>query len=210
MAKAERLVLPTSGRGNDTPHLSLNQAAAALLALLNGAEQIPAIGQLRAVVRRACSARIISARGAGAMVEHRLTAAEAATAIVHLINTSPRTPWAGEIEAITARVGSVPVSSVPDRSRRRLPCECADVLSAPKRRDGADEARRTEHDQVYEYDTQLGCQSDVAGEVVLDTPPTTWGDLIGLASIVAHEAGHDLDALGARRTNDGDPGPKAT
>ena len=35
------------------------------------------------------------------------------------------------------------------------------------------------------------------------------GDLIGLASIVAHEAGHDLDALGERRTNDGDPGPKA-
>jgi hypothetical protein len=45
--------------------------------------------------------------------------------------------------------------------------------------------------------------------VVFDTPPTTWGDLIGLASMVAHEAGHDLDALGARRTNDGDPGPKA-
>ena len=36
----------------------------------------------------------------------------------------------------------------------------------------------------------------------------TLGDLIGLASIVAHEAGHDLDALGAR-TDDGDPGPKA-
>ena len=33
--------------------------------------------------------------------------------------------------------------------------------------------------------------------------------MIGLASIVAHEAGHDLDALGPRRTNDGDPGPKA-
>ena len=55
----------------------------------------------------------------------------------------------------------------------------------------------------------LADQADVAGDVVLDTPPTTWGDLIGLASIVAHEAGHDLDALGARRTNDGDPGPKA-
>jgi hypothetical protein len=33
--------------------------------------------------------------------------------------------------------------------------------------------------------------------------------MIGLASIVAHEAGHDLDALGARRINDGDPGPIA-
>ena len=63
MAKAERLVLPTSGPGNEPPPLSLNQAAAALVALLNGAEQIPAIGHLRSVVRRACRARLISAKG---------------------------------------------------------------------------------------------------------------------------------------------------
>jgi hypothetical protein len=62
---------------------------------------------------------------------------------------------------------------------------------------------------VYEFDTKLGREADVAGEVMLDTTPTTWGDLVGIASIVAHEAGHDLDALGPRRTNDGDPGPKA-
>ena len=63
MAKAERLVLPTSGPGNELPPLSLNQAAAALVALLNGAHQIPTLQQLRSVVRRACRARIISAKG---------------------------------------------------------------------------------------------------------------------------------------------------
>jgi hypothetical protein len=65
MAKAERFVLPPAGPGNEPPlrSLSLNQAAAALVALINGAEQIPAIGQLRSVVRRACRARIISAKG---------------------------------------------------------------------------------------------------------------------------------------------------
>lgn len=64
MIKAERLVLPASGSGNEPlSRLSLNQAAAALVALINGAEQIPAIDQLRAVVRRACRARIISAKG---------------------------------------------------------------------------------------------------------------------------------------------------
>jgi hypothetical protein len=64
MAKAERLVLPPAGPSNEPlARLSLNQAAAALVALINGAEQIPAVRQLRTVVRRACRARIISAKG---------------------------------------------------------------------------------------------------------------------------------------------------
>jgi hypothetical protein len=64
MAKAERLVLPASGSGKELlGRLSLNQAAAALVALINGAEQIPAIRQLRSVVRRAARARIISTKG---------------------------------------------------------------------------------------------------------------------------------------------------
>jgi hypothetical protein len=64
MTKAERLVLPAPGPGNEPlRRLSLNQAAAALVALINGAEQIPAVRQLRSVVRRACRARIISAKG---------------------------------------------------------------------------------------------------------------------------------------------------
>jgi len=64
MAKAERLVLPTPGPDNELlGRLSLNQAAAALVALIHGASQIPAIGQLRSVVRRARRARIILAKG---------------------------------------------------------------------------------------------------------------------------------------------------
>jgi hypothetical protein len=64
VAKAERLVLPTPGPGNEPlGRLSLNQAAAALVALINGAEQVPAVRQLRAVVRRACRAQIISTKG---------------------------------------------------------------------------------------------------------------------------------------------------
>ena len=142
------------------------------------------------------------------MVE-RLTAAEAASAIVGLINSRPVSPWPHEIEAIIARAGSAPAStSLPDHvvayrvKTQAFYRHSKDVLGPMK-----PDAPR--HDEVYEYDTQLGCQADVAGDVVLDTPPTTWGDMIGLASIVAHEAGHDLDALGSRRTNDGDPGPKA-
>jgi hypothetical protein len=58
MAKAERLVLPAAGPGNEPlGRLSLNEAAAALVALINGAEQIPAIDQLRSMVRRGLRAR---------------------------------------------------------------------------------------------------------------------------------------------------------
>jgi len=65
MAKAEKLVLPATGPSNEPlGRLSLNQAAAALVALINGAERIPAVRQLRSVVRGACRARIISAKGA--------------------------------------------------------------------------------------------------------------------------------------------------
>ena len=125
----------------------------------------------------------------------RLTAAEAATAIVHLINTSPRTPWAGEIEAITARVGSAPASmSLPAhvvtyRAKTQEFYLHAKQVLGPLAFDAPD------HDIEEERGAELSRQADDAGDVVLDTPPTTWGDLIGLASIVAHEAGHDLDAL---------------
>ena len=44
MAKAERLVLPGRTRNESLPGC-LNEAAAALVALLNGAEQIPTVGQ---------------------------------------------------------------------------------------------------------------------------------------------------------------------
>jgi hypothetical protein len=65
------------------------------------------------------------------------------------------------------------------------------------------------YEAEYERSSELSDQVDKVAHVILDTPAETWGDMIGLASIVKHEAGHDLDALGARRTNDGDPGPIA-
>ena len=63
MDKAGRFVLPGAQALNGPPTLSLNQAAAALVALLNGAQQVPSVEQLRSVVRRACRARIIGAKG---------------------------------------------------------------------------------------------------------------------------------------------------
>jgi hypothetical protein len=52
-------------------------------------------------------------REVAAMVEPRLTAAEAASAIVGLINSRPVSPWAHEIEAIIARVASTVPQLVP-------------------------------------------------------------------------------------------------
>jgi hypothetical protein len=63
MDKAGRFVLPGAQPRNGYPPLSLNQAAAALVALLNGAQEVPSVEQLRSFVRRACRARIISTKG---------------------------------------------------------------------------------------------------------------------------------------------------
>jgi hypothetical protein len=67
MAQAAKRLPPASVSGNDAPptdHLSLNQMAAALVALLNGADSIPPIGQLRSMVRRGM-ARTQRARATG-------------------------------------------------------------------------------------------------------------------------------------------------
>jgi len=65
MAKADRPVSPTARGRNKAPvqQLTEHEAAAALVSLLNGAERVPAIGRLRSVVRRACRARLIAAKG---------------------------------------------------------------------------------------------------------------------------------------------------
>ena len=140
MAKAERFVMPGAQPAKN-PNLSLNQAATALVALLNGAQQIPAIGQLRAEVRRACRARINTAQG-GRRLE-RLTAAEAVTAIIALINACPRT--LGPTKSRPSSPASVHRRSrLPACSRHSLSSEGADVLSALQKRDGADDVRRAE------------------------------------------------------------------
>jgi hypothetical protein len=144
------------------------------------------------------------------MVE-RLTPAEATSQVVALINSRPVSPWPREIEAIIARVGSPSMSAsislspqvVTFRAKAQAFYRHSKYVMGPLH------PAAPNHDAVYGYDTELGRQADVAGEVLLNTPPTTWGDLVELASVVAHEAGHDLDALGERRTSDGDPGPKA-
>jgi hypothetical protein len=65
MTKASKPVSPTAPERNALRPTGLteHEAAVALVSLLNGAEQVPTIGQLRSVVRRAYCARIISAEG---------------------------------------------------------------------------------------------------------------------------------------------------
>jgi hypothetical protein len=65
MAKAERFVPSSAEPGNELPteRLSLNQTAAALVAMLNGAQQVPTVGQLRSMVRRGMRARRTAAKG---------------------------------------------------------------------------------------------------------------------------------------------------
>ena len=65
MVKAATSVHSDAGSGNKVSpeRLTTNQTAAALVALLNGARQVPAIAQLRSMVRRGLRARRIAANG---------------------------------------------------------------------------------------------------------------------------------------------------
>jgi hypothetical protein len=64
MTKADRPVSPTGRRRNALrpTGLSEHECAAALVALLHGAKQMPGIKELRAVVKRAARAKVISLR----------------------------------------------------------------------------------------------------------------------------------------------------
>ena len=44
------------------------------------------------------------------------------------------------------------------------------------------------YEAEYQRNTDLSDRVDEIGAVILDTSAETWGDLVGLASIVAHEA----------------------
>jgi hypothetical protein len=65
MIKAESFVQPATEPRNKPMlgSLSLNQAAAALVALVSGADRMPTMGQLRCIVRRSLRARRNAARG---------------------------------------------------------------------------------------------------------------------------------------------------
>jgi hypothetical protein len=103
------------------------------------------------------------------MVE-RLSPAEAATAIVHLINTSPRTPWPAEIEAITARIATIApataltlpdhVVAYHDRARQFLR---QSALSSKLR--SADPTYEAENNRTAEMSRRL----DEVGDVILGT-----------------------------------------
>jgi hypothetical protein len=145
------------------------------------------------------------------MVE-RLTAAEAATQIIGLINSRPATPWPHEIETIIAQVApaSGAASALPDhvvayRSLAQQYYQHSRDVLGPLRNDAPD------HDPEYQRSTELSRLTEVDGDIVLETPAETWADLVGLASIIAHEEGHDLDAIGDVRLDmdDNDPGPVA-
>lgn len=133
---------------------------------------------------------------------------EAAAQIVSLINSRPATPWPHEIEAIIARIAPMPdaTSVLPDhvvayRAAAQEYYLHAKHVMGPMHCDAPD------HDPEYKRSADLSSQTDAAGEVVLQTPADTWGDLVGLASIIAHEEGHDLDALGDVRLDRDDCDP---
>jgi hypothetical protein len=143
------------------------------------------------------------------MVE-RLTTAEATSQIVALINSRPVSPWPEEIEAIVARA-SVPIANhslpphvVAYRERAQAYYRHSVNVLGP--------LPDTTPDNHPEWvrNGELSNEVDAAATPILQGSAETWGDLVGLASIVMHEEGVDLDALGEPKVERSrDPGPMA-
>jgi hypothetical protein len=140
------------------------------------------------------------------MVE-RLTAADAASQVVALINSRPVTPWPHEIEAIIARVTALPASAslpphvVAYRERAQAYYRHSVNVLGPLPDTAPD------NHPEWVRNGELSGEVDAAAAPILQGPAETWGDIVGLASIILHEEGHDLDALGARQVDQRhDPG----
>ena len=119
------------------------------------------------------------------MIEHRLTAAEAATRIVGLINSRPATPWPHEIEAIIAGVApmSAATTSLPNhvmayRERAQAYFHHSVNVLGPLPDNAPDD-----HPE-WVRNAALSNEVDAAAIPILRGPAETWGDIVGLASIV--------------------------
>jgi hypothetical protein len=137
-----------------------------------------------------------------------LTAKQAAAQIVGLINSRPATPWPHEIEAIIARLAPTPAAtaSLPNhvvayRERAQAYYHHSVNVLGPLPDNAPDD-----HPE-WVRNAALSNEVDAAATPILQAPAETWGDIVGLASIVVHEQGHDLDALGGRKVDQSrDPG----
>jgi hypothetical protein len=121
------------------------------------------------------------------MVEPRLTAAEAASAIVALINSRPTSPWLGEIQAVIERVNAdvefagssmlaVKLRAMMPPLRRSIMDEC-DATTGPAAHRAAVNHTQDLNARFYPLVQQLWAM-----------PPVTLDDLVIRAEIAQFEA----------------------
>ena len=111
------------------------------------------------------------------MVEPRLTAAEAATQIVGLINSRPATPWPRRNRGhhcpgrarIRCRLRAARPCRGLSRGRAGILLATQSMSLGPLRNDAPD------HDPEYLRSTELSSQTDVAGNVCSGRRPPTYG-----------------------------------
>jgi len=144
-----------------------------------------------------------------ASTPQNLTVQQAAVAIVRLINSTPRTPWPSEIEAMVARVvSSDPAAMSPAHAEhyqewRRLIDHHMRVFGDPDE-DGktmaeidAEQARMSAHMQII----------DALKARIFAVPARTWGDVMLYARACCWEYWAAIDPEGpdARRWLDDGP-----
>jgi hypothetical protein len=133
-----------------------------------------------------------------------LTVEQAVTAMQQLINASPRSPTTAEIEAIMARIVTVP-PTVPDRVQR-----IRDAIASIK----ADEAvlfggtcDEDDDPRRIEYENRVDAGKDVLDALAAELPMQFRGlaDAVALAEIARYWADEELNGSMSHLQSDADP-----
>jgi hypothetical protein len=146
-----------------------------------------------------------------ASIPQNLTVQQAATAISRLINSNPRTPWLGEIEAIVARVGS-PDAAAMSPPHAALYQEWRDLIDKHIRDfENPDEAGMTPA-EIEADEARMSASIDTIDALkasIFAVPARTWSDVMLYAQAACWEYWAGIDPEGREMRSGLDDGPQS-
>lgn len=144
-----------------------------------------------------------------ASIPQNLSIQQAANAIVALVNSSPRSPWPSEIEAIVARIGSPgPAAMSPVHAEHYR--EWRNLIAAHMRKFGKPDHTGMTEAEMEADDARMSAHMRIVDALtarIFAVPARTWGDvmLYAQACFWQYWAGFDPEGPEAQSQLEGGP-----